>query len=208
METLTIAARNDLVARISDLRERIAELEWGRSEDDAVLGLRTELSQAYESYAAGLPRLALSRCPFTGAVLTTAIDTWGLDGPWWDAERPVRPMEDTPSCLLVLSGAMRLVDPIEPADFLTLPGPPVPSVAPSLLERPGVSAVLGSLPVGRHTAYSIAYFADPPDDEPPPLNTLGHTELATSMERSGRPDRGHRRGARARCRPGAVDRAR
>lgn len=48
-----------------------------------------------------------------------------------------------------------------------------PYVAPSMLARPEVIAVVSSLPVGRHAAYPTAYSADPQRDEPPTVNTWG-----------------------------------
>jgi len=173
--------RDSLVRRILDVRERLEDAAWLKNAGDEAAAtaaglyatLHTQLSELHQEYADNLPRLAMSRCPFTGKVFEHSIDPWGLDGPWWDSQWPIRPWDETPESLVVLSGAMRLGEHLETTPFLVLPGPQTPCVASSLLERPGVVAVVSSLAVGGHTAYPIAYFSDPPSVEPPTLNTWG-----------------------------------
>src|SRR5689334_15262688 len=53
------------------------------------VGLRTE-------YARGVPVVPISRCPITNEVLRHSLDTFGLDGLWWDFESPCRPTESVP----------------------------------------------------------------------------------------------------------------
>jgi len=170
--------RDALVRDIADLRAWLeaAELRMGAADNaavDAFLTRRGELAGLNAEYRSVLPRPTLSRCPFSGAALAHSIDPWGLDGPWWDANHPFRPAEDLPDTLIVFSGAMRLGSPLESTSYLVLPGAQVPVVSRTLLAYPEVRAVVSSLPVGQHTAYPIAYFADPPLDLPPTVATWG-----------------------------------
>ncbi|MGH8976377.1 MAG: hypothetical protein ACRD0C_24580, partial [Acidimicrobiia bacterium] len=132
--------------------------------DLAELDRRAE--KALDAYVAGLPVAALARCPLTGPVLQVAFDGAGLDGPFWRADRPARAeLEAEPSTFLVLSGAMSLTLPYEDTGLLVRPGPAVPFVVPSLLDRPTVEAVVSTVTVGRHQGFAMAYFAtDPPTD--------------------------------------------
>ena len=170
--------RDALVGEIADLRAWLERAEWrinaaeGAAIDEFITQ-RTLLARKRTEYLDLLPRPALSRCPFSGEVLTHSIDSWGLDGPWWDADSPYRPFDETPETLIVLSGAMRLRSPIETTAFLVLPGPRAPVVSRTLLEYPDVRAVLSSLAVGPHSAYPIAYFSDPAFELPPTVAVWG-----------------------------------
>lgn len=95
-----------------------------------------------------LPRIWLSRCPFTGEVLRWAIDPYGVDGPYWDAAAPVRPLADElPPTFVGLAGAAA--------------GPGGPPVFPSLLEQDGVRGVLSTTLVDRTRCDVVAYYAEP-----------------------------------------------
>ena len=118
--------------------------------------------EAIDAYLALLPRRELSRCPFTSEALVSAIDNVGLDGLWWRAESPVRPVETAPRTLVAVTGALAIASPVERAPFLATPGPAVPFVIPRLVEGTTLVAVVSSLRIGPHTGYVIAYFGDPP----------------------------------------------
>lgn len=113
-----------------------------------------------EEYEAGLPIIALSRCPICEAVTRHSLDIVGLDGLWWNYTAPVRGVRDA-ACphFLVLAGAVGIVPPVEFAPYLVEPGPEVPFVVPRILDSGGV-AVVGSVQIGRHTGYPITYFAE------------------------------------------------
>lgn len=130
-----------------------------RREDDAAWRERCELARAYR---AGLPRLGLSRCPYTQFELMHTIDPYGLDGLWWDYAAPERPQAERLYTCHALTGAMTLGMPLEPFPFLAKPGPAVPYVIPALLNDPRVTAVLSSFACGRHRAYCVAYYS--PDE--------------------------------------------
>ncbi len=48
-------------------------LEWGKRQKD--------LGKEYQS---GLPIIPLSRCPFCQTIISHSLDTFGLDGLWWE----------------------------------------------------------------------------------------------------------------------------
>jgi len=117
------------------------------------------LSELWKAYQAEVPSVPLSRCPFTGEVLLYPFDPFGLDGLWWSYEAPIRPYHAPPPTFMALTGAVRLNLPVEKAPFLVVPGPGVPFVYPRLLKADAIKAVIYSLPVGKHTAFPIVYFA-------------------------------------------------
>lgn len=119
-----------------------------------------EIRRLRAEYVDGLPRPEVSRCPFSGAVISRSIDTFGIDGPWWDVDDLLRAIEPYPDTVWAFSGAMRLADTIEDADFLVKPGPAVPFVVEHLIRHPAVKAVVSSVPVGPHAGFAIVYFAD------------------------------------------------
>ena len=123
-----------------------------------------ELAEVRRKYEHGLPRLFLSRCPWTGLLLRVAFDPLGLDGLWWDSRNPARPPGNRIYTCQALTGAVLLDDPVEPFPFLAKPGPAAPYVIPRLLLDPEVKAVISAVPCGRHRAWCIAYFA--PQEKP------------------------------------------
>ena len=149
----TEAERADLVARIARLyREALfAEGDGGG-----------ELAEAARAYEAGLPRVALGRCPLTGEVQFHSFDPFGLDGPWWNHEDPQRPLVERNVTCIALTGAVALAGPVGDVPWLCRPGPGLPYVLPRLLASEGVFATLRQIPVGPHTAWAICYFAAEP----------------------------------------------
>lgn len=123
-----------------------------------------ELAEVRRNYEEGLPRLFLSRCPWTGLLLRFAFDPLGLDGLWWDCRNPARPLRNRIYSCQAVTGAVLLDGQIEPFPFLAKPGPAAPYVIPRLLLDPEVKAVISAAPCGRHRAWCVAYFA--PCDKP------------------------------------------
>lgn len=128
-------------------------------DDPAATARRHALRDAYE---AALPRVAFARCPFTGVVFTHTLDTAGLDGLWWQYDLPIRGLDgERPPTYFAMTGAVALSGRAEPAPFDRKPGPEVPFVVARMLLHDDVKAVIQQLPVGKHTAYAITYFAQP-----------------------------------------------
>jgi hypothetical protein len=126
-----------------------------------------------ELYAEQTPSHPLSRCPFTGIELHLSIDTFGLDGPWWDFDDPVRQGTIFPETTFALTGAIELHSKIEFTRHIVYPGPGAPYVIPRLLAGDDTAAVLSSLPIGRHHGFAITYFGYPPHPERPIVDEWG-----------------------------------
>jgi hypothetical protein len=161
-DVLSVEQRNGLVAEYLKLLAPHPPPEITSRLDD----IETE-------YRDGLPRPAIARCPHTGVVLEFPIDSYGIDGPWWNYENPVRPFAKlVPSCIAI-TGALHLNRPPESVPYLAITGPEVPFVIPRLLERPGMVAVISHLPVGAHNGYPVCYFEDPPPRDITRFNEWG-----------------------------------
>lgn len=153
-------------------------------------GLVPDYKKAFLDYLSGVPRIALSRCPFTKTEVVHSVDTFGIDGPWWDHDAALRPREHLPPTFLVLTGAMSLIPPVESTASLVTPGPEVPFVVPRMLKAPNTAAVISKIKVGNHDAYPIVYFAKAKPPPRPWFNTWGlpvywfeHEEEGESWDR-------------------------
>ncbi len=138
-----------------------------------LLSAQTRVSELSQRYQQGLPVVPLSRCPFTGQELALSIDTFGLDGLWWNYELPVRPLDELPRTFFALTGALKLVTQVERFPFVCCTGPEAPYVVPRLLQHPEIKAVVSVIEVGHHQGYLITYFADPVLHGVPRVNTWG-----------------------------------
>lgn len=145
-----------------------------------------ELVELRRAYADALPQIPIGSNPFDNSLVTVALDTQGLDGPYWDAQNPARPAESMPASFVGLTGAMGLAPgSVEFTEHLCLPGPQVPFVVPELLGRPGVTAVLTTVTVGSHTGYAVSYFSPRSPEGPPLPNEWGRREYW--IRKSGEP---------------------
>ena len=124
--------------------------------------LREKFYQVKGEYADRLPRLVLSRCPFSGEPLKRAFDPFGLDGPWWHSLNDVVFDEPRPpAAFQVLLGAVNFHGriPVEVREEVR-PGPGVPFVVPRLMGLPQMRAVIGQMKLATgDTAYPVAYFS-------------------------------------------------
>jgi hypothetical protein len=136
---------------------------------DAVRGVEAD----YERYESGLPRVAISRCPFSGGVVSMAMDTFGLDGPWWNSQVPARPVEDLARTVFAVTGAVAFGTQVPITPFVCKPGPGAPYVVPRLLVYPEIKAVVSSLRIGAMQAYAILYFSEDPPLDVYRVNTWG-----------------------------------
>lgn len=160
--------------RAAVLAEHAALTEAQRDEDDPARRTRAALRA---EYLAGVPRVRLSRCPFTKEVVTHSVDTAGLDGLWWRYEDVVRPVEELPPTFFALTGAVRLADAVEDVPFLVKAGPEVPYVIPRILLHRDVRAVVSTVKVGGHTGYAVCYFAEPVPPMLARVNAWGANEF-------------------------------
>ena len=160
---MTKDERNKLIQEHETVFERwikgIKERSLKPAEADE---LKLETRRLKTAYFAGLPRLPLSRCPHTGALLSKAFDPWGVDGYWWQEEESAHYQEPpAPPSFAVLTGALNLNG--KPAKGGTRKpayvGPDVPFVIPRLLSLPGMVAVVRGLTMDNgYRAFPIAYF--------------------------------------------------
>lgn len=166
------AARDHAVRLRAGLRAALDELIES-DEDGDEWPLLVALEDATAAYLAALPRVDVARCPFTGATATIAIDTYGLDGPWWNYFAALRPMETRPATLVAFTGALRLAATVERTRNLVKPGPGVPYLLPRLLAVEGVRAVIRAVAVGDHLGWVVSYFAEHFPADAPRANDWG-----------------------------------
>ncbi|WP_028307974.1 hypothetical protein [Desulfitibacter alkalitolerans] len=167
--------RKELLERIFKLSAQYDQAAMEEHDSQEQLEqLSAEMAALAQDYLALVPMRKLSRCPFTGEALTIPIDDQGLDGLWWNNERPMRPSAALSNTYFALDGALKLQGVVEVFPFICAPGPDVPYVIPRLLGAyVQVKAVISSFKVGTHTAYAVTYFADPPLDSVMRVNDWG-----------------------------------
>jgi len=180
--TMTVSERAELLARHTVAHARQGDLlavvdrDPEQAPADVLQELKAlgeEIGGLWEQYLAALPIVALSRSPLSGDILEYAIDVIGVDGLWWNYNQPLRPLQQLPADFVGLAGALRLGAPLEKTPFEVQPGPEVPYVVPRLLAAPGVCAVLSQVQIGPHVGYTIAYFAEHPEQVANRINTWG-----------------------------------
>ncbi len=120
-------------------------------------------AEAEQAYVAALPRVALARCPFTGAIVRHSLDDRGIDGPWWDYLTPVRPAAEDglPETVFAVTGALVVGGEPVVTDHLVKGGPEAPFVVPRLLERLEMRAVISQVRIGDQPGHVVVYFAQP-----------------------------------------------
>jgi hypothetical protein len=142
--------------------------------------LKREVKRIKTAYFAGLPRMTLSRCPFTSTPLVKAFDPWGVDGYWWQEDEAAAFEEPpAPPNFAVLTGAVNLNGrppkggPRKPAHV----GPDAPFVIPRVLELPTMVAVVSGFTMANgYRAFPVAYFSK----ERPAPGTLTQSWTRTS----------------------------
>lgn len=122
------------------------------------------VASLWRQYRDSLPVLPMSRCPFTGQLWRHSFDPYGLDGFWWNYDKPLRPYQEPyGGRYLCFTGAVKLARILEKFPFLCRPGPEAPFVVANLMADNRVKAVISQVPVGRHTGYLIVYYAPQPE---------------------------------------------
>lgn len=163
-------SRASLLAEHTNALERVLQLP---DDDDAYEAANQKLWEIRQAYCDQLPLVRFCASPFDGLPFDHSIDLDGLDGLWWSAIEPLRPLEFLPRHVVAFTGAMTLVEPLENTVFLVKPGPGAPFVVPWLLELPGVKAVLCPLMIGRHQGWPVIYFREDLDSREGGFNTWG-----------------------------------
>jgi hypothetical protein len=175
-DTITAAERQRITEELLGISERQARIsaelsipdKGGEETDGENAAMRAQLEALVEKaagllsrYLDGLPERRLSRCPFTGEVLSMKIDDFGLDGFFWNNSAPRRPEQKFPGTYFAMDGALKLQGTPEKCPLLCSPGPDLPYVLPRLLQYDEIKAVISCIKIGPHTAYPIIYYADP-----------------------------------------------
>lgn len=170
-DAMTPERRDDLIEEYHTVKDAyVSGVRDGTLSIDEEDEFKDRFRQLKKFYFEGLPRIVVSRCPFTGEPLIRAVDKWGLDGFWWQEEElAVFSEPEPPSTFAVLTGAVNLngLPPRGGSKNSAFVGPEVPFVNPRMLkEMPSMVAVISSIQLEcGYTAYPIAYFSKIPPEE-------------------------------------------
>jgi len=118
--------------------------------------------KAVADYFEQLPRVTMSRCPFTGDPVIGAFDSWGFDGLWWSELFTGSDPGASGGMLRLMMGAVALGEepPEKPIEGEAHIGPGAPFVVPAVLELPGMQAVIAQIEMAKkRRAYTICYFS-------------------------------------------------
>jgi hypothetical protein len=128
--------------------------------------LKAALLRGRGAYLAGLPRLVVSRCPFTREELSLAVDTTGFDMPWFYPLEPLRSIDpEPPATFLAFTGEVPVGAGTPEVETPWEPGPVW--VRTDLLEDERVRAVVSALSIGSTQVWNVAYFTRSPAPELP-----------------------------------------
>jgi len=168
MAALTRETRDALLARLEEIMERLYGPRDEPPATEELRALNRDAAAAKADYLAGLPAVAVARCPHCAETASLAMDVFGLDGPWWDVHGAGGEVMACAHHLATLGaldvGAEALAGAApRPIDDIR-PGPAVPFVVPRLMAIPGMACVLFATrrAAAGSTAYLMSYFADPP----------------------------------------------
>lgn len=176
---MTKQERDALIQQYHELSDELLQLIRSKENRDRQRELKEERKQVKQAYFDGLPRIAISRCPFTQEPLIRAFDPWGIDGFWWQ-EQELRSYEEPPApgSFCVLTGAVNLngLAPFGGRSKAHV-GSDVPYIISRILAMPTMVAVVSSIRLENgYTAFPIAYYAE----ESPPVGSLTQTWRCTS----------------------------
>ena len=166
--------RAALILAIDEVEEHWRKVQRRGGTTTELDGLRRTQDGLRAQYLETLTSVPIARNPFDSKQVELALDVFGLDGPFWDADRPARPITTGAPGFVVLTGAMRLDRTrLRRFSHLCLPGPEVPYVLPALLGKGGISAVLRTVAIGPHQGFAVAYFNRQPGEPRPIANQWG-----------------------------------
>lgn len=182
--SFSLEDRNKIIAKIVQIRGIVAQLsnDIEKAPDDENLLAHlskeydkalNELQELGEEYSRSLPQIRISCCPFSGDIFSFSCDTFGLDGPWWDVENPIRGFEVEYKTFFALTGSVNIIGDVPDIPFMVKPGPGIPWVSPRLLDNDDIIAVLSYIKIGLYDAYVIVYFSNNKTYEIERINTWG-----------------------------------
>lgn len=154
------AGRDAIMEEGNQAKQQAIKLDRSANESDQIMAGEYWWARhaASDKYRALLPNVAVSRCPFSGELLTWALDTVDLDGWAWNYDATVRRMPKPPKYFLAFTGAMRLHEPVTSKAIHVEPGPGVPGVIPHLFDWPNTIGVIAQIDVGPHIGWPIVYY--------------------------------------------------
>ena len=176
--------RSSILTNLMHLREVVAQFVYNIEDAPNDEELQNHLMQEYnealdkldvleKEYLSLLPCKIVSRSPFTKEPYKLSIDIMGLNGSWWDAERPIRATENDIQSFFALTGSVNISKDIPNVPYLIKTGPAVPWVCPRLLKDERISAVISHLKVGNYDAYITVYYTSDDSIEIERINTWG-----------------------------------
>lgn len=131
------------------------------------------LSVLYDRYEKTLTKAKISRSPHDGELVSFLVDDQGLDGPFWDCDRPIRPTQKLPKTVFAYCGAINVETVAKEIDHEVKPGPGQPFLIPRFMQIEGMKAVISALKIGEFDAYMIFYFHEFPLFDEPRVNYWG-----------------------------------
>jgi len=144
-----------------------------------------KLHQSINNYKSCLVKKPISKSPFTdNEIYSLTIDDFGLDGLWWDAERPIRGVEDEIKSFFALTGSINITGEIPDVPFPLKPGPAVPWVCPRLLNNEHICAVISYMKIGNYDAYTTVYYTNDTSIDIERINTWG-TDMYIAEDKDG-----------------------
>lgn len=179
---------NDALKELIDWDYAQQEKETTSDQDELRYDQMSErLTEATNEYTQKTPVIPLSRCPVSQQVTYHSIDYYGIDGPWWDYTKPMRPLESLPVTFFTSTGAMDLKGLVPHTNHQVRPGPERPYVVKHLMESDEVQAVISSIKVGKAQAHMVFYYSDQetPGVEPTRLWGMYQWERADQYGRVG-----------------------
>ena len=185
------AERSRILADLNIQKEMLSSWNEEHSEDPSEQDLAQlseitkKVSELADRYVNMTPVVPMSRCPYTREVAYHSIDLYGLDGPWWDYSKPLRPVEDLPVTFFTVTGSMKLGENVENTRQQARPGPEAPYVIKQLIGVPGIKAVISTVKVGDHTGYPVFYYSENVNPEVEPARNWGQY-MWQRMDRDGR----------------------
>ena len=176
--------RSNILTNLAQLRTIVTQLVYDIENAPNDKKLQDHLMQEYDKaldelqvleqeYLSLLPSKEISRCPFTKESCELSIETMGLDGPWWDAERPIRAIENELDSFFAMTGSINITGETPKIPFPIKPGPAVPWVSPRLLSHESILAVLSHIKIGVYDAYVTIYYSNDKTVEIERINTWG-----------------------------------